>query len=40
MKKLSKHVELLGKRINNGIGSLFKDMLPESMIGNIFIEVP
>lgn len=38
MKKLSNYVELLRKRINNGIGSLFEDMLPESMIEQILTE--
>ena len=38
MKKLSNCVELLRKRINNGIGSLFEDMLPESMIQQILAE--
>jgi hypothetical protein len=38
MKKLSNCVELLRKRINNGIGSLFEDMLPESIIQQILTE--
>lgn len=38
MKKLSNYVELLRKRINNGIASLFEDMLPESMIQQILTE--
>ncbi len=38
MKQLSNYVELLNQRINNGIGSLFEDMLPESMIQQILTE--
>ena len=38
MKRLSNYVELLRKRINKGIGSLFEDMLPESMIQQILAE--
>lgn len=38
MKKLTNCVELLRKRINNGIGSLFENMLPESMIKHILNE--
>ncbi len=38
MKQLSNYVELLNQRINNGIGSLFEDMLPESMIQQILAE--
>jgi len=35
MKQLTSYVELLSQRNNNGIGSLFEDMLPESMIQQI-----
>jgi len=38
MKQLSNYVELLRKRINNGIGSLFENMLPESRIQQILTE--
>ena len=38
MKQLCKYVELLSNRINNGIGSIFDDMLPESMIQQILTE--
>lgn len=38
MKQLSNYVELLSQKINNGIGSLFEDMLPESMIQQILTE--
>ncbi len=38
MKQLSNYVELLNQRINNGIGSLFEDMLPGSMIQQILAE--
>ena len=38
MKQLSNYVELLSQRINNGIGSLFENMLPESMIQQILAE--
>jgi hypothetical protein len=38
MKQLSDYVGLLRKRINNGIGSLFQDMLPESTIQQILAE--
>ena len=38
MKQLSNYIELLSERNNNGIGSLFKEMLPESMIQQILIE--
>jgi hypothetical protein len=38
MKKLSNYVEFLKKRINNGIGSLFENMLPESIVEQILTE--
>jgi hypothetical protein len=38
MKQLSNYVELLSQRNNNGIGSLFEDMLPKSMIQQILTE--
>jgi hypothetical protein len=38
MKQLSNYVELLSNRINKGIGSLFDEMLPESMIQQILTE--
>ena len=38
MKQLSNYVELLSEKNNNGIASLFKEMLPESMIQQILIE--
>ena len=38
MKQLWNHVELLSEKNNNGIGSLFEDMLPESMIQQILAQ--
>ena len=38
MKQLWNYVELLSNRINSGIGSIFDDMLPETMIQQILTE--